>query len=281
MQTCKFCGSTRVFKNGRARGKQSYLCSECGYKFVSNESYANMKTKSKIIATALDLYYEGLSVRKVQRQIANIFRVYVSQMAIWKWIMKYSKLVTQFMLALKPQLSGKWHVDETVIRVNGENKWFWDVMDKDTRFLIASHISGDRTIEEVVQLFTQSMNVAKEKPKQIITDGMWAYEKGFNKVFYSRYKDKRVEHIKKAGIRGRINNNPIERLHGTIKDRTKVARGLKNTAKVLLDGWVAHYNFVRPHSSINKRPAQSAGLNIGNTWHDLIVMATIHKNKGG
>jgi len=239
-----------------------------------------MKTKDTIIATALDLYYKRLSVRKVQRQIANIFKIHVSQVAIWKWITKYSKLVTQFILALKPQLLGEWHVDETVIMVNGENEWFWDVMDKDTRLLVASHISGNRTIEEVVQLFTQSMNVAKEKSRHIISDGVLAYGKGFNKLFYSHYEDKRVEHIIKAGRRGMTNNNPIERLYGTLKDRTKVI-SLKETAKVLLDGWVAHYNFVRLQSSINKRPAQSAGLNIGITWNELIIMATIHKNKGG
>lgn len=57
-----------------------------------------MRTKDKVIVTALDLYFEGLSVRKVQRQIAKIFGVKVSQVAIWKWITKYSKLVKELLI---------------------------------------------------------------------------------------------------------------------------------------------------------------------------------------
>ena len=54
----------------------------------------------------MDLYFEGLSVRKVQKQIAKIFGVKISQVAIWKWIMKYPKLVKEFIDNLKVELSG-------------------------------------------------------------------------------------------------------------------------------------------------------------------------------
>ena len=70
----------------------------------------------------MNLYFEGLSVRKVQRQIAKISRVKVSQVAIWKWIMKYSKLVKEFVDNLKVELNGKFHVDETMIKCDGEYK---------------------------------------------------------------------------------------------------------------------------------------------------------------
>jgi transposase-like protein len=60
-----------------------------------------------------------------------------------------------------------------------------------------------------------------------VVDGLWAYEKGFKKVFYSRYKEHRVEFVKRAGIRARETNNVVERLHGTLKDRLKPLRGLK------------------------------------------------------
>ncbi|MFQ6137192.1 MAG: hypothetical protein ACE5PM_08440 [Candidatus Hydrothermarchaeales archaeon] len=51
-------------------------------------------------------------------------------------------------------------------------------------------------------------------------DGLWAYRKGFNENFYNRYKEKRVEFIQRAGIRGLVSSNIVERLHGTLKDRT-------------------------------------------------------------
>jgi hypothetical protein len=72
-------------------------------------------------------------------------------------------------------------------------------------------------------------------------------------------------------------------LHGTLKDRLKPLRGLKNeeTAKIWLDGFV-YYNFLRPHLSLKDRtPAEACGTNlkIGNGWKDLIRKATYYQTK--
>jgi len=76
-----------------------------------------MRTEKDVIVAAFDLYFEGLSVRKARRQLANILRVKVSQMTIWKWIIKYSKLAKEFVDSLKLEnIGGNWHVDETTVR---------------------------------------------------------------------------------------------------------------------------------------------------------------------
>jgi len=62
------------------------------------------------------------------------------------------------------------------------------------------------------------------RPKRIVVGGLWAYEKGFKKVFYSRYEEHRVEFVRRAGIRAREANNVVERLHGSLKDRLKSLR---------------------------------------------------------
>jgi hypothetical protein len=51
-------------------------------------------------------------------------------------------------------------------------------------------------------------------------------------------------------------------MQGTIKDRTKVMRGLefKHTAELFLDGFTLHYNHMRSHHAIGKPPAKAAGL---------------------
>ena len=43
---CKNCGSSKVTKNGKARGKQRYKCKECGYNYVEGDA----RTNEKIIA---------------------------------------------------------------------------------------------------------------------------------------------------------------------------------------------------------------------------------------
>jgi hypothetical protein len=90
-------------------------------------------------------------------------------------------------------------------------------------------------------------------------------------------KDTRVELVQRVGITARETNNIVERLHGTLKDRTRCMRGLKayDSTKLLLEGWSVHYNCVRPHQSLGgKTPAQAARMNIPNNWKGLIDEAT-------
>lgn len=236
-----------------------------------------MRTGKSLIVTALNLYYDGLSLRKTQRNLKQIFGEKVSQVTILNWIKKYSKLVKEFVTTLTPQLSGYWHEDETMINCEGRNIWFWEMIDEDTRFLVASHISGSRTMQDTIAIFKKGYDQSKVRPKAVFVDGSLVYKGAFNKVFYSRYKTDRVELIQRVGIRTRETNNMVERLHGTIKDRTKPMRGLKSfeSTKDILEGYTIHYNYVRPHQSLKgKTPAQVARMDAPDNWKNLIEHAT-------
>jgi hypothetical protein len=90
-------------------------------------------------------------------------------------------------------------------------------------------------------------------------------------------KDTRPELVQRAGIRARETNNIVERLHGTLKDRTKSMRGLKafESTKLLLEGYSVYYNCIRPHQSLGgKTPAQVARMEVPNNWKGLIDEAT-------
>jgi transposase-like protein len=274
---CKYCESENIVKNGSAKGEQIYKCKNCGHRFTEGSDFPKMRTQSHVISASIDLYFEGLSVRKIQTQIKKLFGVDVSQMAVWKWIMKYSKLVSKYVETLSPQLLGIYHVDETAIKCRGVQKWFWEIIDEQTKFLVASHLSGSRTTEDAIQLFEKSIKVAKRKPVSIYCDGLPAYVDGYNKVFRTLKKDTRPELIKSVGIRNVHNQNAVERLHGTLKDRLKTTRGLKDeeTVRTLLEGWVVHYNWVRKHQTLKGRtPAQASGINMEGDWHLLVKEAT-------
>ena len=203
-QKCKYCESESVIKYGKSQGKQAYLCKECNHKFVDNGTFVKMRKDAQIIVTALDLYFEGLSVRKVQRQIRKLYRIPVNQMNIWLWIQKYSRLVKVYVDTLQAEnLSGEWHADETMIKSKGLNDpWFWEVLDKETRYLVASHLSKLRTDEDAIELFKQAKQRAKDEPEAINVDGLGAYRKGYTKNFYSRYKDNRPAFFQEVGLKG-------------------------------------------------------------------------------
>ena len=279
---CKYCGSESLIKKGFVRKKQLYKCKDCGHRFYLDGKFAGMKTDKHIIVTALNLYYDGLSLRKTQRNLKQIFGETVSQVTILNWIKKYSKLVKEFVMTLTPQLSGFWHEDETMLKCEGRNVWFWEMIDEDTRFLVASHISGTRTLEDTIAIFNKGYGQSKVRPRAIFVDGSFVYKPAFNKVFWTMRKDTRPELIQRVGIRTRETNNMVERLHGTVKDRTKPMRGLKSfeSTKALLEGFAIHYNYVRLHQSLNgKTPAQAARMQAPANWKGLIEVATRYETE--
>ena len=168
--------------------------------------------------------------------------------------------------------SGEFHADETAVFCDGVERWFWEIIDDKTKFMLASHLSDIRKVEDAEKLFREAKMRIKEMPQHIYTDGLQAYGAGFKWTFYSSG----TELVQSVGINSRVTNNVVERLHGTLKDRLKITRGLE-TADAILKGWFVHYNFVRPHQSLGgKTPAEIAGinLNINDGWGDLIELAT-------
>jgi putative transposase len=269
-------------KNGKVKGKQVYKCKDCGKRFFANGKFAKMRNNKHLIVAALNFYYDGLSLRKAQRNLEQIFGEKVSQVTILNWIKKYSVLVKEYIKTLAPQLSGLFHEDETMVQCEGRNIWFWEVVDEDTKFMVASHLSNTRTFEDTVAIFKKSVEQSKVRPRAVFVDGSHVYNRAFNKVFYTMRKDTRPELVQRVGVRTRETNNIGERLHGTLKDRTKPMRGLKSygSTKLLLEGWSVHYNCVRPHQSLGgKTPAQAARMNAPNNWKGLIEEATKHEAK--
>lgn len=217
-------------------------------------------------------------MRKVREQIENIYGEKVSESTIHYWVHKYAKLAKDYVETLRPLLSGKYHHDETEIKVDGNGRYFWEMIDADTRFIVASLLTETRTSEDAMKVFKQSLD--KQRPIALFTDGSFSYNEAFNKVFYSRFKNKRVEWIRRVGIRARETNQIIERKHSTFKMRYKVMRGLKKdkSAQELLDGYIIDYNFCRKHSSIKSTPAKMAHLNVEG-WKELIQESQCNKTK--
>lgn len=84
---------------------------------------------------------------------------------------------------------------------------------------------------------------------------------------------KDTEHIQSRPFAIGDNTQKIERFHGTLKQRTKVMRGLKNleTAVDFVNGWLVHYNYLRPHDALDdKTPAEVAGVKFPyKNWADI------------
>ncbi len=266
---CKWCGSTDIQKYGIDDGIQEYICNKCKRKFSDKDAPFGMRTTVEQIRTAIALYFNGLSFGDIARRLNETFHNPVSRSTVYRWLVKYILEAINLLESLTPKVSDTWVVDETMIRVDKGNLWFWDVIDEDTRFLLASHLSETRGINDVKTVMHRAQKRAKVSPRFIISDSLGVYPDGIEQIFGAEAK-----HIRMKGITHEININLIERFHSTIKERTNIVRGFKSydTAELMMDGFLMHYNFFRPHMSLsNQTPAEVAGIKLPiKTWSDLV-----------
>jgi transposase-like protein len=121
------------------------------------------------------------------------------------------------------------------------------------------------------------------RPMAVVTDGLRAYQDAITKEFFT-LKAPKTEHVRIPNIRDRSNNNMVERLHGTIRQRNKVMRGLdaEDSAQTMMDGMRIYYNFIRPHTALDgKTPAQKANIDAKLNearWLSLIKNASKQRN---
>jgi transposase-like protein len=116
----------------------------------------------------------------------------------------------------------------------------------------------------------RALEHAKKYPKIIYTDKLRSYLDGIELTFGSN-----TEHRQGGPFDIQNNTNKIESFHSTLKSRTEIMRGLHNkqTATLIMDGWLIHYNFFRPHESLNnKTPAEVAKADFPyKNWRDVIM----------
>jgi len=266
---CKNCGSNAVYKFGTYKGTQLYMCKSCKRKFADNKALPRMRTPTDQISDALNMHYEGMSFNAIKRNLKQQNDYDVSDVAIYKWIGRFTDDAIKATRDLHPKVGDVFVADETVLDIDGKNVWFWDIIDEKTRFLLASRVSLTRTSKDAESLMRKAAERAGKMPKQVLTDKLAAYLDGVEIAFGAD-----TEHIRSKGFTVQPNTNLIERFHGTLKDRTKVMRGLKNIESAIefTEGWLVHYNFFRPHSALgDKTPAESAGLQSPyKNWADVV-----------
>ncbi len=88
---CKYCGGENVVKYGTFRGAQRWWCNKCKRKFSDNDALPKMKTPIEQVASALSMYYEGMSLAKVRRHLEQMYNNSPSDSTIYAWIKKFSK----------------------------------------------------------------------------------------------------------------------------------------------------------------------------------------------
>ena len=267
---CPRCEGTDIVKNGTLAGQQRYRCQDCRRTFRNIEETGYKKQYPvEQVGMAIRQFYSGESYKRIAEDMEDRYNIpEPSRPIIYKWVKDYTDAAIDYMKDHPAETSGDWVVDEMAVKVGGANVWNWNVLDRGTRYILASHLSKERNAAQAKKVLRKALAAATEPPKSVTTDKLKSYLPAMREVLPD------AEHILSQGLRAEINNNMSERLQRTFRDRTKTLRGLDNleSGQRYLDGWVIHYNLFRDHKSLDyDRPAERAKVNPPfKEWSDIV-----------
>jgi putative transposase len=271
---CIYCGSTDLKKDGLRKNKsgtiQKYYCRTCHKYMTFNIGFEKMKHNPQAVTTAMQLYFSGESLRNTMHSL-KLLGVEVSHQTVYNWIRKYVKLMKEYAEKLVPKVGDTWRADEVYVKVKGDLKYLFAMMDDETRFWIAQEVAETKHQHDARKLFMQARRLMKKQPKTFITDGLPTYSVTAKRIFPN------AKHIRHIRLQGDHNNNKMERMNGEIRDREKTMRGIKTKDTVILEGYQLYHNFIREHQALNgKTPAEACGIKVEgkNRWLTLIQNAS-------
>ena len=271
---CPYCDDTRVVKNGKQSGKQRYRCKGCSKQFNDTGALHGHRLPTNQVGAAIDMFYSGMSYQQIAEMVAKTYDIpEPSKETLYSWVRDYTDAAVAEMSQHPAHTGPHWVADQMQVKVGGEQLWNWNVMDAETRYILASHRSPNRDTRAAVPVMRKAAEAAAEPPKTVKTDQLASYTQAIKDVFPE------TVHIQSQGIRAFTNNNRSERLQGTFRQRGKTLRGLQNieTGQRYLDGWVVDYNPFREHAGIDyKTPGEVAKVNAPfKEWEDVVKASPV------
>lgn len=282
---CPYCHSTEIMKRGIRKNqhttKQRFSCKNCGKRFVIDQ-FKRFKADGKTITLVMDLYFKGVSLRKIQDHLKQFYGMEIGHVTIYRWIRRFMKAMNDYVARFKPELGDVWQADEQFVKARNKEHEYgvvftWNILDADTRFLIANKVTEVRSREDAKSVFKQAERNAGKTPDKVITDKLHAYGYGIKEGF-----SKEVKHERYAGFTARTQNNKVERYHNTFRERDKVMRGFKSpeTAKLMAEAFRTYYNFLRTHQALNGlTPSQMAGIDLNLGQNKMLGLLELANSK--
>src|SRR3989442_12814681 len=122
----------------------------------------------------MQLYFNGEALRNVSDSL-RLVGAKVSHQTIYNWIRKYTGLMQKYVEKIIPNVSDTWRADELFLKVKGNMKYLFALMDDETRFWIAKEVADTKDSHDASALFRAGRLAAGKKPTLLIMDGLHSY----------------------------------------------------------------------------------------------------------
>jgi transposase-like protein len=179
----------------------------------------------------------SLSVRNLEEMMAER-GISVDHTTIHRWTVHYAPLLLEQFNRRKRAVTGKWHIDETYVKVRGQWRYLYRAIDSngDT---VEFWFSERRNLAAAKRFLSKALQ-RHGRPERIVIDGSQTNREAILACDTERrLQDRSRRKLKPIRIyQSRYLNNRIEQDHRAIKRRTRPMLGFKSvgSARAILGG---------------------------------------------
>ena len=137
-------------------------------------SFKRHRFPTAVICQAVRLYFRfTLSIRDVEELMAER-GIEVSREAIRCWVIKFGPLIAASLRRRRSKPTGRWHLDEVVVRIRGRRMYLWRAVDDEGEVLDVL-VQRRRNKHAALKLLRRLLRNTGIHPEAIVTDKLASY----------------------------------------------------------------------------------------------------------
>jgi transposase-like protein len=196
-------------------------------------SFKRHRFPPDVICHAVWLYFRfTLSLRDVEEMLAER-GIDASYEAIRGWTLKFEETFAHKLRATRAKSTGRWHLDEMVVKIAGKRMWLWRAVD-DEGEVLDMLVQKRRNTVAALRLLRKLLKHHGAHPETIVTDKLASYRAAARQLGCThRHRPGRM-----------LSNNRAENSHLVIRRRKRKEQNFKSqgSAQRFLATHAAVYN---------------------------------------
>jgi putative transposase len=228
---------------------------------TSRTLYRRHRFPPEVISHAVWLYFRfPLSLRMVEEMLAAR-GICVTYETVRQWGKKFGEVFADQIRRRAPTRGDKWHMDEVVVSIAGEQHWLWRAVDQNG-FVLDVLVQRRRDTQAAQRLMTRLLKSVIKPPRVVITDKLRSYGAARAKMRLQ------VEHRQHKGL-----NNRAENSHQPTRRRERIMKQFKSTRQaqrfLTIHDQIANLFHVPYPESVSADHRRTSRERAFAVWHEI------------